>query len=187
MKQLYYIRHGQTDDNANERWGFYDTPLSEKGRLQAIAAGRAASEQGLRFDAIIASPQLRAVETAHLVATELGFAKAQIETLDLLVERHMGEMMGRPFSDFLTNGRLYQHLDDVPGVETIEAIQQRAARALDTITARPEPAVLVVGHGTFGRAFRRAVLGRPYTDEYASDGPGSIPNATILRLVPHAD
>jgi len=184
MQTLYFIRHGETTDNTSGRWGNYDTPLSDVGRSQATAAGRAAKTEGLHFDLIIASPQPRALETAELIAAELGYPKDAIDQMDTLVERRMGKLDNVLYDDFFTEGKVYKDLDDVPGVETVEAMQQRAAEALATIKAHPESAILVVSHGAFGRAFRRTVLGIPYTDEYTTNRPHDmIPNATIAKLI----
>lgn len=185
MQKLYYIRHGETADNASERWGFYDTPLSDTGRRQAAEAGIQARSDGLAFDAIIASPQPRAQETARVFASEVGFPADRIETMDLLAERRMGPLAGQSYDSFFTGDKVYADLDPVDGVETVQALQERAAEAYRRISGRPEHVILVVGHGAYGRAFRRVANGIPYTDEYVEDRPHDvIPNAILIDLSP---
>ncbi|HSX16840.1 MAG TPA: histidine phosphatase family protein [Patescibacteria group bacterium] len=184
MQKLFFVRHGQTQDNIDERWPRVDIPLTEVGREQAHAAGQQAKKDGLHFDVIIASPQPRAQETARIIAQEMGYPQDRIETWPLLVERDMGTLTGVYYPEFFTADQVYKDLDDAPGTEKIEAVQARAAQALEQIKARPEANILVVGHGIFGRAFRRAVLGLPYTDEYREARPiDPFPNATIVELV----
>lgn len=47
-------------------------------------------QDGRDFDIIIASPALRAQETARLVAQEIGFS-GEIITVHEIIERHAGE------------------------------------------------------------------------------------------------
>jgi broad specificity phosphatase PhoE len=184
MQHLYFIRHGETQDNADLVWPRYDVPLNDAGRSQAIAAGQKAKADGLHFDVIVASPFPRALETARLIAEQIGFPPARIETNDLLKERDMGELTGTPPEKFFVSGRVYRDTETVPTVETIEAVQKRAATMLTTLKARPEASILVVGHGIFGRAFRREVASIPYTDEFRTDRPRNmIPNAEIIELI----
>jgi broad specificity phosphatase PhoE len=184
MQHVYFIRHGETQDNFDRIWPRPDVPLNDTGRRQAIAAGEEAKASGLRFDAIIASPFPRALETARLIAEQIGFPTERIETNNLLQERDMGVLTGTPPDKFFTPGRVYRDTETVPSVETIEAVQKRAAAMLDVIKARPEASILIVGHGIFGRAIRREVHGIPYTDEFQTDKPRNmIPNAEIIELV----
>lgn len=184
MQKLYFIRHGEAQDNADERWPRYDTPLTSKGREQARTAGQKAKADSLHFDIIIASPQPRALETAQLIAAEIGFPVDRIETSDQLLERDMGQLTGTHPSVFFTPGITYQDTDNAPGVEKIADVQVRAGKVLDELKAQPEAAILVVGHGIFGRALRRVTLGLPYTDEFRDPMPHDmIPNATIIQLI----
>ncbi len=184
MRQLYYIRHGQTDDNKAHHWGHYETPLNDTGRQQAIQAGKLAKAKGLAFGAIVASPQPRAVETARLIATEIGFSHDKLKTMDELVERRMGPLCGQPYDDYFADGKVYRDLDGLTGIELLSDVQARAERALSQVRQQAADCILVVSHGAFGRAFHRAVMGLPYQDEYLTPQPHDIiDNATIFRLI----
>src|SRR5581483_5723923 len=78
MKKLYFIRHGESVSNV-ERWhaGRIDTPLTERGRQQAREAGKKAKAQKLHFDLIVSSPLSRALETARIIAKEIGYPEKQ--------------------------------------------------------------------------------------------------------------
>lgn len=70
--ELYLVRHAHAGDPA--RWSGDDAarPLSGKGRRQAARLGELLAAAGLRPDAIVSSPKVRARETAELVAGRLG-------------------------------------------------------------------------------------------------------------------
>lgn len=80
---LYLVRHGNRLDFVYPEWfntakRRYDPPLSEDGKIQAQQlAERLKSE---KIQEIIASPFLRTIETAHIIA----------ETLDLTVKLEAG-------------------------------------------------------------------------------------------------
>jgi phosphohistidine phosphatase len=72
--QLFLLRHADAGDPAAWQGPDDARPLSEKGRLQAERLGSFLSDIGFRPDAIIASPKVRAQETADIVAEALGVA-----------------------------------------------------------------------------------------------------------------
>jgi broad specificity phosphatase PhoE len=184
MHKLFFIRHGLTDDNTNHIFSGRDEPVTDEGRRQATQVGEQAKAAGITFDVIISSSWPRAIETAQLIAKAVGFPVGKIEVSDMFVERNVGPLTNTPYDDFFGKGHAYKEIDDLPGVETIPALQERAAQALAMLKARPESNILVVSHGGFGRAFRRAVQGVPYTDEFRDPQPhDSIPNATLVQLI----
>ena len=67
--QLLLLRHAdaETDAPTDEA-----RPLSDKGRSQARRVGEFCNEHGLCPEIILASPLLRAMETARIVAREVG-------------------------------------------------------------------------------------------------------------------
>ena len=95
VTRLYLVRHGATAISAEDRFaGASDVPLSPDGRRQAARLGeRLATE---RIDAIYASPLMRAVETARLVAGQRGLEPT---LLDELREIHHGHWEGLTRAD----------------------------------------------------------------------------------------
>ncbi len=86
---ILLIRHGQSTWNAQGKWqGQADPDLSELGRQQAF---QAAQSLGV-VDAIITSPQKRAVGTAMIISEQIGVGPLQLE--ELLRERNVGEWSG---------------------------------------------------------------------------------------------
>ncbi len=70
---LWLLRHA---DAADATVGQSDAarPLTERGREQARAAGAALQALGVPLDACLASPRIRALDTATLACTPLGVA-----------------------------------------------------------------------------------------------------------------
>ncbi|HEX6839109.1 MAG TPA: phosphoglycerate mutase family protein [Polyangia bacterium] len=68
---LFLIRHAHAVDGDGMRDD--DRPLSKDGRKQALDIGGALARQKVRFARIVASPQVRAVETAELVSVSIGY------------------------------------------------------------------------------------------------------------------
>jgi len=66
---IYLLRHGDAEDGDGDDAARRLTP---KGESQARAAGRALAARGTKIDACLASPRVRAAETARLACEALG-------------------------------------------------------------------------------------------------------------------
>lgn len=161
---FYFLRHGETDWNVERRvMGHRDVELNEKGRDQAARAARFL--KSMRLKSIVASPLLRARETADLVAAETGLAVAEVEDLR---ERGWGEREGHtavdwPLSDTLPDGA--------------ESMLEFKGRVLDALTHALGPApCLVVSHGGVLRVILDVLALEP--------PPGRMPNAQPLLISP---
>lgn len=169
MKKLYFIRHGLTELNVQGRFaGHTETPLTDEGRAQAKAAGEFAKTH--KIDLIVASPLSRALETAQIIAKEIGYPIENITTSKFVIERDYGELEGRPYSPDL-------NLDGFSDLETDDTLLERAHLALKWLKNLPEENILVVSHGSFGRALRSAIR-----DE-ASVGTEKLKNADLQHWI----
>jgi phosphohistidine phosphatase len=65
---LWLLRHGDAADGSPDA----ERPLTEKGERQAREAGGALAALGVRMDACLTSPRVRAAETARLACEPLG-------------------------------------------------------------------------------------------------------------------
>ena len=65
---LWLLRHAEAADGAPDD----DRPLTDRGFLQAEAAGRALEALGIHIDACLSSPKLRAMQTARSACEPLG-------------------------------------------------------------------------------------------------------------------
>lgn len=94
---IYFVRHGQTDWNAQTRFqGTRDIPLNDNGRGQARHNG--ATLKGLVDPAsvnFIASPLKRTRETMEIIRDEMGLEVGAYKTEDRLKELSFGDWEGR--------------------------------------------------------------------------------------------
>ena len=98
MKEIYFIRHGQTNENSlGIRQGSeIDSELNELGQQQAKKTGKYLKKyrtKSINFDCIISSPMKRAIETAKIIGKEIKYPK-KIEVFDELIELGRGKMSG---------------------------------------------------------------------------------------------
>lgn len=89
---IYLLRHGDAEDGNGDDAA---RKLSEKGKRQARAAGKALAELSAEIEACLTSPKVRAAETARLTCAALG-VEAEIAE----------ELRGGPFDSLaLSAGR----------------------------------------------------------------------------------
>lgn len=148
MSRLVLVRHAEPSV-VGVCYGSLDVPLSDRGRAQA--AQLAGDLLGERFDAVVASPRARAVQTAaalgHPVATderlrEIDFGTFEGRTYDEL-ERDEPDLF-RVWMETPTQVRF-------PGGESYADLRTRALEALDELRRRHD-STLVVTHGGVIRA-----------------------------------
>ena len=65
---LWLLRHGDAADGSPDA----ERPLTKKGEKQERAAGGALERLGVRMDACLTSPKVRAAETARIACEGLG-------------------------------------------------------------------------------------------------------------------
>jgi phosphohistidine phosphatase len=70
--ELYFLRHGIAADAAPAGTGDAGRALTKDGIAKMQASARGMRRLGLRLDALLSSPLVRARETAAIVARELG-------------------------------------------------------------------------------------------------------------------
>lgn len=160
-KMVYFVRHGQSVDNASPVFQSIDSPLSEKGRSQAKNIAERLSS--VHFETLIASPVQRAKETAQYIAESTG---KDIVFSDLFVERiKPSEIDGKPWTDPEANKvwraweeTLYTPSLRVSDGENYDDTIARVDRALAFLEDRTESTLAVVTHGYFLRAMVARVL-----------------------------
>jgi len=142
---VYLVRHGQTPLNeSGVLRGLADPALDETGRGQAERLGAALGPRGLA--AVIASPLLRARQTAQPVA---GRAGLQVAVDQCLLDRDYGPWTG--ISRESVTDR-WGSVDRAPGGEPRPEVRDRAVRGLTGIARRyPDCTVVVVSHDAVNR------------------------------------
>lgn len=182
MRELYYCRHGITDDLENGIRNRPEASLTAEGIAQAQAAAELLIEKDIRPDVIASSALRRALQTAEEISLLLGGLK--IVTSPILNERYAGSAIGMKNKDIK---RLFPDgFDAVPGAEKTVYLQLRSAQAAGWLTTFEEDTVLVVGHGVSGRAMARHYDGRPYTEEFdrIARQATNLANGEVMQLHP---
>ena len=72
---LWLLRHGDAQDGSPDA----ERPLTGKGRAQARAAGAALKALGVKIDACLTSPKVRAADTARIACEQLGDVEPELE------------------------------------------------------------------------------------------------------------
>ena len=94
---LYFIRHGETDWNAEARLqGQQDVPLNEFGRVQAAEAGERLRRAVPHYPDVdyVASPLLRARETMERLRAAIGLEPPSYRVDERLKELSFGDWEG---------------------------------------------------------------------------------------------
>jgi 2,3-bisphosphoglycerate-dependent phosphoglycerate mutase len=95
LPTLILVRHGQSQWNLENRFtGWWDVDLTEKGIVEAIAAGVLLAKKGLLPDIAFTSVQLRAIKTLHLALEACGRLWIPETKVWRLNERHYGGLTG---------------------------------------------------------------------------------------------
>lgn len=97
---LYLIRHGETDWNAEGRLqGQTDISLNEKGKGQMSQVAEKMKQLGIGADLIVTSPLLRARQSADIVSGVLGY-----KGKDIIVVAHSAILCA--MVDAITKGKI---------------------------------------------------------------------------------
>lgn len=164
---VWLVRHGQRAD-VDPAWQprrchHTEVPLSSLGEAQAAATGARLAREGLA--AMVASPYLRAVQTADAIARAAGLCVG--------IERGAMEWQNpawfpsRPplespralAARFAAIDPSYRSLVRPRWPETLEQVRARMARTIRRLVAAFEGPLLVVGHGATVLHMAQALLG----------------------------
>jgi alpha-ribazole phosphatase len=151
--RLILIRHGETTYNAQRRFtGQADVPLSRLGIQQAAILGEWLANE--RVDVLVTSDLVRTRATAEAIAR---YHELPIQEDSDLRELAMGEWEGYTYAEvqardteLVAQWRADPTTCAPPGGETVTALRDRIARALERWQTRyPEASVVWVTHGGF--------------------------------------
>jgi probable phosphoglycerate mutase len=162
---IYFIRHGETDWNAEERYqGQADIALNDRGRAQAKRNGEALRALLPRIAEadFVASPMHRARETMAIVRAALGLEPETFRIDERLKEAHYGDWQGTLLADLPrvdAQGIAARSRDPFrwrpKGGESYEDLMARTVPWLMDVTRDS----VVVSHGGVSRVLRGHILG----------------------------
>ena len=189
MATIYFIRHGQTDWNAEGRLqGGRDTDLNALGETQAAAAAErlaALAGAGLAEADFVASPLKRTRRTMEILRTRLGLPAEAYRTDARLREIGFGAWEGSTWAEIRRRdpagaaGRerdRWRHRPPGLGGESYATLVERVGPALSNL----ERDTVVVAHGGVARA---ALVALGHIDPYAAPRLG-IRQGEVLVLGP---
>lgn len=164
---LYYIRHGQTDWNAEQRFqGQKDIPLNDTGRAQALhngatLAGMLGDARGFQF---ISSPLQRARETMEIVRTRMELDPLAYQTDPRLTEVSYGNLEGVTQAEMKAQDReLYYYRKQnawtfrPEGGESQMDVKHRVFEWYQSL--EPDGKYIITAHGAIGRVVRHLLAG----------------------------
>ena len=162
---LYFIRHGQTNWNAERRYqGQRDISLNDTGRGQAARNGRKLGEiiEQLDLYEFVSSPLLRTRQTMEIVRQELGLAAQEYRADPILKEIDYGSWEGFTLEELSekTPEDLEARSADKWGSNVYEgeSYAMLSNRTLEWLRSVNRDSV-IVSHGAFSRCVRGHILG----------------------------
>jgi len=187
-KEIYIVRHGETDWNKKglAQGSRNDIELNEDGKSQALKLGEYLKNNRINdknFDLILSSPLKRTMETAIIIAEQIGYDNDKIIKLNELIETDHGllsvgktiqEMKNDPFyKDFYElmdqynkSDLIEQHemKDDLPDIfitkykiEPIDKIIERTNKIIRYIKLSDCKKILIVTHADTIRFINRVI------------------------------
>ena len=155
------LRHGVTDWNAQGRFqGRTDVPLNDEGILQAHAA--ALRLQNTRVDHIVASPLIRAVKTAEIVAAT---SSAPLAIDDRITECDFGSLEGRSVAEVMKEHGITA-MEDLatilpPDGEPWASVSTRSLRCIGQwLDRHPHASILFVCHDAVMQSLSETLCSR---------------------------
>lgn len=162
--EIWLIRHGETDWNANGRvQGWTDIPLNRVGQAQAEQLAK--SLEGIPFQHIYSSDLSRASETAAWIAKKTGTTHT---TTEALREQFFGQAEGLSRAE-----KDLRFPDFAPDQETPEMLERRVRQFIEeVVSAHQAGRVILATHG----GVIRAALG------WLGVGRPPIHNTSVTRI-----
>ena len=183
MTAIFFTRHGETQWNVLRKMqGWQDSPLTEKGRLQAVQLRERMKTTPLTT--VYSSDAPRAVTTAELIC---GNRDIPIVPMEGLREMGLGDWEGCSINELLKKGNessqnfFYHPQKFVPpkGAESFNDVRSRIAKTLSGLAKKHEnESILIVAHGILMRNIS-AYLRKKSIEEVWSD----LYKPTALSLV----
>jgi broad specificity phosphatase PhoE len=169
---ICFLRHGECVENLKMRFAgrSTDSPLTEKGMLQAQEAAGEFKYKGIKIDRIISSPLIRAKLTAEIFADTIGFDKTKIEIDERIAEYDLGVLSGKDKAGVTALQKV-----QAEGAEDPIDFLERVGAAYDEYSSY-KGNILLVSHAGVGRMLHARKVGMQPENFYEV---ASYPNAHV--------
>jgi broad specificity phosphatase PhoE len=172
---FYFIRHGESQSNVTPgiaAGANFDAPMTDRGHLQAEAAGKRLASEGAKFDKIYSSSLVRAVQTTEGVLRGMGIEGTEFEQVDAIIEKQTPAWRGKLAKDVMPTevrlkmaekGQFFKAADG----ETMRWVERRASGWLEDEVIYNEDwyekpgthTIAIVSHGDTMRALLHYITG----------------------------
>lgn len=169
MKEVYLVRHGDTDATEKEYFaGWMNIPLTPRGRKRVLKVREFLGERG--FDRVFVSPLTRTIETALLLAG----LEAPLEVCEDLREKAFGNWEGRGWQNLREEfpREIAEWERDPlrfvpPGGESFERVLERVIRFWERLRKMNDGRYLVVTHAGVLRCFFVHLFGMRFEQTFS--------------------
>jgi len=161
---VFFVRHGESEANAQDVFSSPDTSLTEKGKEQAEAIS--VQCHGMPVDVILTSEYKRTMQTAEIINEKVD--KEIVLFRELHEERFPSDIIGVKHDDLQAVQvikEMRDHADDplwhYGDEENFHELRDRVVKGLDKLIDRPEKNILVVTHSNTMRMIMAIILRGP--------------------------
>jgi len=159
--KILFIRHGESvDDMENRYGGSADFDLTEKGRKQISESAKKISSLDEKFEIVLSSPLKRALQSAEIIANELGI---KMDVFEYLKERNLnGVLTGlvrseakKKYPEVVATHNRWEYVD---GSERAEDFKTRVKNAIKYLLKKDHGSLVAVTHGLFLKTFFKEMM-----------------------------
>lgn len=177
MKSIYFVRHGQSVWNVEDKiCGKTDSPLTEKGHEMAIETGKIVLAMDKKPDVILYSPLSRAADTAKHISEITGIQAYEDVRL---IEQCFGKYEGMtPRKNPVFTAAKMQFADSYGDGESMFKLVQRIYNLLDELK-EDDKTYMLVAHNGIARAVK-SYFEDMTNEEYANYG---VPNCAVTEFI----
>ncbi|WP_295728206.1 histidine phosphatase family protein [uncultured Limosilactobacillus sp.] len=174
--ELYLVRHGQSEANAAHilQGSKVDTPLTEKGRQQAVATKERLA--GIHFEQVFTSPLRRASETAAIIAGTSINVTFDPRLVEFDYGKWDGQRIEQLFQDYpmvFQEGH-FQDTWQISGGESYSATKQRLTSFMQSLPTECSGNILIVSHGMTIKLWMAFLLGIQFPERIAEPANASF-------------
>lgn len=149
---LYIVRHGESDGNANRFISFSHTGLTAKGHQDARNLGKRLAKKNITIDRVYCSTLYRSIQTLEdLIKTGLTVDQKNIELTELIIEINRKEFEGRNRTEYYQQKAAHESPDDYCCLngESENDVKARAVKFRKVLKKDKSKNVLIITHGHF--------------------------------------
>ena len=171
-REIYLVRHGETDWNNGGRFqGHINIPLNEKGKLQAQEACE--KLRAINFDLVYSSDLDRAAQTAQIINAH---REILVRYDARLRERDAGKYSGLTLSEISkikgVDLTISQYVSDdiLDGIEPLAHLISRVSEFVENLTNNKFSKCLIIGHGGSLSIIASNLTGIPFKEMMFKNG-----------------